>query len=51
MTPVRYLYRKDGMDYACVDHAEDTGSKGMTGHDGSDESTPYERMNRYGDWK
>ena len=41
---------RSGMARACEDHVADTGAKGLTGHSGSDDSSPYDRMNRYGKW-
>ena len=38
------------MAKACQDHCKDTGEIGTTGHFGSDLSTPFSRMNRYGSW-
>jgi uncharacterized protein YkwD len=40
-----------GMSKAAGDHARDQGSRGATGHSGSDGSSPFDRMNRYGSWK
>ncbi len=40
-----------GMSRAADDHARDQGRTGGLGHDGSDRSTPFQRMNRYGAWQ
>jgi len=40
----------DYLALACEDHCKDTGPSGRTGHSGSDGSTPWKRMNRYGKW-
>ncbi len=40
-----------GMWQACRDHVKDQGPKGAVGHDGSDRSSPFDRMNRYGSWQ
>lgn len=45
------LHRDAGMGRACEDHVEDTGPEGLTGHLGSKGSSPYERLERYGNWK
>jgi uncharacterized protein YkwD len=44
------LPMEEGLCHACKDHNEDTGPKGMTGHDGSDGSKPADRMSKYGLW-
>jgi hypothetical protein len=49
-TPVPALEWRSGMAKACQDHVEDTGPQGLTGHTGTDGSSPYDRMNRYGSW-
>ena len=38
------------MATACVDQVKDTGSKGVTGHNGTDGSTPFTRMKKYGSY-
>lgn len=39
----------DGLALAAQDHCEDTGSKGVVSHDGTDGSKVWDRMERYGD--
>lgn len=39
-----------GMSLAARDHVADQSKKGTIGHTGSDKSTPFTRMNRYGNW-
>ncbi len=39
-----------GISKGCLDHVNDHGSKGLTGHTGSDGSEPWDRANRYGKW-
>ena len=39
-----------GMCAAARDHAVDLGKSGGTGHDGSDGSSPFDRLNRHGEW-
>ena len=39
-----------GMCAAAQDHADDLGRSGGTGHDGTDGSSPFDRLNRHGEW-
>lgn len=48
--PLKPLEASEGLTLAARDHAEDTGPKGIAGHDGSDGSKSGQRMNRYGKW-
>ena len=41
---------RSGMAHGCQDHVEQMGPAGMTGHTGTDGSSPYTRMSRYGTW-
>ncbi len=48
--PAPALEESEGMSRGATDHVEDQGPSGDTGHDGSDGSTPGERMDRHGSW-
>jgi uncharacterized protein YkwD len=48
--PLAPLKVSKGLSLAAKDHAKDQGPKGATGHDGSDGSSPFARMNHYGKW-
>ncbi len=49
--PVSTLKLSRGLTLAARDLVRDQGVKGTTGHQGSDGSTPYQRMSRYGKWQ
>lgn len=48
--PLKPLKISKGLYFAARDHVKDIGEKGKTGHRGSDGSSPFDRMNRYGKW-
>ena len=48
--PAPSLAESEGLSRGATDHVEDQGASGGTGHDGSDGSTPGERMDRHGFW-
>jgi hypothetical protein len=41
----------EGLALASADHVKDQGRSGKVGHAGEDQSTPSERVERYGEWK
>lgn len=49
--PLQPLSPSKGLSLAAQAHAKDTGSKGITGHYGSDGSSLTDRVNRYGKWE
>ena len=49
--PVLLLRPSKGMSLGARDHAKDLGSSGRYGHQGSDSSQPWDRVNRYGIWE
>jgi hypothetical protein len=40
-----------GLSLAARNLVQDLGPKGLRGHEGSDRSSPFERMNKYGQWE
>lgn len=49
-TPMAPLQRSPGLSAAARDLARDQASSGSMGHEGSDGSTPADRVNRHGRW-
>jgi len=50
VTPVAPLTLSMGVSKAAADHVDDKSRTGKTGHKGSDNSQPWDRVNRYGTW-
>ena len=49
--PLNALEWVQGLSKSCQDHVADQAPEGATGHDGSDGSSPFDRMDRHGEWK
>lgn len=50
-SPAPSLSPRMGLSLAARDHVRDQGRAGTMGHDGSNGSSPFARMNRYGTWE
>lgn len=48
--PMGLLVPSKGLSRAAFDHTNDQARTGRTGHSGRDGSTPWKRMERYGQW-
>lgn len=48
--PLGILFPSEGLSKAAKDHVKDQSITINTGHYGSDKSSPFDRMNRYGKW-
>ncbi|MDR0408322.1 MAG: CAP domain-containing protein [Campylobacteraceae bacterium] len=51
ISPVQLLIPSKGLWQAAKDHASDQSKTGEVGHDGSDGSSPFDRIKRYGTYK
>ena len=51
LSPVPRLSPSKGMSLGAKDHVKDQGASGSVQHKGSDESQPWDRVNRYGTWE
>jgi uncharacterized protein YkwD len=49
--PAPPLSPSKGMSLGARDHVKDQGVRGTRGHQGSDRSQPWDRVDRYGKWK
>lgn len=49
--PLEPLDADDALARGARDHVRDQGARGLTGHIGSDGSTPSDRVRRYGRWR
>lgn len=47
---LRALKWNDYLALAAQDHCRDQGPRGITGHGGTDGSSPFSRIKRYGEW-
>ena len=45
---VSALEWSEGLNLSAKDHCDDLGPKGLKGHFGTDESSPFDRISRYG---
>ncbi|WP_320052096.1 CAP domain-containing protein [uncultured Acetobacteroides sp.] len=50
IAPMGLLAPSKGMSLAARDHVKDQGKTGSVGHTGTDGSSPWDRMGRYGQW-
>jgi uncharacterized protein YkwD len=50
-SPIDTLKPSKGMSLAAKDHVDDQSETKNTGHTGSDGSSPFDRIERYGQWQ